>query len=84
MGRIIAASEFLMITQNEECHQFITRALDLRPQGGHNYTLAILIIGLGQLYSSLLVTHKMLPCAELLQRLALWVLLDKHCSSQEV
>lgn len=26
----------------------------------------------------------MLPCAELLQRLAPWVLLDKHCNSQEV
>lgn len=56
----------------------------LQPQGGHNSALAILIIGLGQLQSSLLAVHKMLPCAELLQRLALWALLDKHCSSQEV
>lgn len=55
-----------------------------RPQGSHNSALAILIIGLGQLQSSLLAMHKMLPCAELLQRLELWAWLDKHCSSQEV
>lgn len=38
-GRIIAASEFLVIMQNEECHQFITRGLT----SGHREVTTILI-----------------------------------------
>lgn len=38
-GRVIAASEFLVIMQNEECHQFVTRGLT----SGHREVTTVLI-----------------------------------------